>query len=242
VEEQTNPTSPDAAPTAAPAAADSATPSESGDRKAESDKRKAVSGKQAGAVLAVIAVAGIMLSVLIARGGPPADVAAAPAATPAQPVAAAPAPEPAYTETWSRDAQWVGNLRKTVAFGVRAENTVAVWMRQVQPVLVVRCAANSPQVFVFTGSAMKIEPETDDHTVTLSLDDEPVRTERWPDSIEHDSLFAPDGAAFARRLSAARTMRFGFTPHNAEPAVARFHVSGLEDVLSSARECGRTKR
>jgi hypothetical protein len=37
-------------------------------------------------------------------------------------------------------------------------------------------------------------------------------------------------------------MRFGFTPHNAEPAVARFHVSGLEDVLSSARECGRTKR
>ena len=61
----------------------------------------------------------------------------------------------------------------------------------------------------------------------------------WPDSAGHDALFAPYGAAFARRLAAARTMRFRFTPHNPQPAVARFSVAGLEPLLAqAAKECG----
>jgi hypothetical protein len=64
-------------------------------------------------------------------------------------------------------------------------------------------------------------------------------TERWADSDEHDALFAPDGAGFAQRLQRARTLRFGYTPHNALPVVAQFQVSGLSDLIGPvAKECG----
>jgi hypothetical protein len=64
-------------------------------------------------------------------------------------------------------------------------------------------------------------------------------TERWADSDEHDALFAPDGAGFAQRLQRARTLRFGYTPHNALPVVVHFQVSGLSDLIGPvAKECG----
>jgi len=111
-----------------------------------------------------------------------------------------------------------------------------------RPALIVRCMSKSLEVFVFTGSAIKMEAQTEDHTVSFKFDDEPDRTERWPDSAEHDALFAPDQAAFASRLMTARTLRFGYTPHNAEPAVALFQVSGLGEMIEpSAKACGLKK-
>ena len=99
-----------------------------------------------------------------------------------------------------------------------------------------------PEVFVVTESAMKIEPQSDDHTVTFGFDNEPTASERWPDSEEHDALFARDGAAFADRIMRAETLRFGFTPHNAAPVVAQFNVTGLRPLLEpAARECGKKK-
>jgi hypothetical protein len=89
---------------------------------------------------------------------------------------------------------------------------------------------------------MKIEPHTEGKTVTISVDDEPVRTERWPDSDDHDALFAPDGAAFAQRLLHAQTLRFGYSPHNASDVVAQFHVSGLAGLIEPvAKDCGWNK-
>jgi hypothetical protein len=64
-------------------------------------------------------------------------------------------------------------------------------MNYVRPLLVVRCMKKT-EAFVYTGSALRIEPNTEDHTVSFRFDDEPARTERWPDSAEHDALFAPD--------------------------------------------------
>ena len=150
----------------------------------------------------------------------------------------------AGTQKWSssNSAYWVGNRRKSVAFELPAENTVAVWMRSVRPALVVRCMNRRPEVFVVTESALKIEPQSEDHTVTFAFDDQPDVSERWPDSEEHDALFAPDGAAFVSRVAASRTLRFGYTPHNAAPVVAQFSVSGLSAHLTpAARECGGTK-
>ena len=75
-----------------------------------------------------------------------------------------------------------------------------------------------------------------------SLDAEPVKTERWPDSDDHDALFAPDGAAFADRLVHAQTLRFGYSPHNASDVVAQFHVSGFAALIEPvAKECGWAK-
>ena len=115
-------------------------------------------------------------------------------------------------------------------------------MNYVRPLLVVRCMGKKTETFVYTGSSLKIEPETEDHTVTFRFDDESPRSERWPDSAEHDALFAPDATAFAHRVMSAHTLRFGYTPHNAEPAEAVFEVSGLTDLVTpSAKDCGWQK-
>ena len=151
---------------------------------------------------------------------------------------------PATKPQWSSNAAaWVGRERNSAAFELASVNKIKVWMRMAQPVLVVRCRAQKPDVFVFTASAAKMEPQDENHTVRIQFDSEPVATERWADSAEHDALFAPDGAAFAQRLVAARQLQFGFVPHNADPVVATFEVAGLtEHLASAARQCGWKNR
>jgi hypothetical protein len=191
------------------------------------------------------AVAIVMFALLPARAVPAARVAAAQAAIvkPQRTVAAALKPA-APTQAWSseRRGYWTGNQRHSAAFELAAENTVPIWMSQVRPLLIVRCLSNRTEAFVFTGSALKIEPDTEDHTVNFRFDDEPGTTVRWPDSAEHDALFAPDAVGFAQRLMRARTLRFGYTPHNAAPVEARFEVSGLTELLEPVtKECGWKK-
>jgi hypothetical protein len=192
--------------------------------------------------LAVIGGGIVTLAVLSARGGPATEAAAASAA--AASVAQHPAPVAALLQDggpeWTANpARWVGNARRSVAFEVPSANKVSVWMRDVRPLLVVRCFRGSADVFVFTESAAMIERQTEDHTVRFAFDDEPEARELWPDSAEHDALFAPAGAAFARRLMTARTLRVGFTPHNAAPVTAHFRVSGLRELLTpAAADCG----
>jgi hypothetical protein len=182
----------------------------------------------------------LTLSILMTRTGastamPVARVA--PASAVAAPLAEPAAEIPAWTD--ENRALWVGNARRGVAYEVAADANVSVWMRTVRPSLVVRCAGSGTEVFVFTDSAAQLERDTPDHTVRFKLDDGPETTERWPDPDEHDALFAPDGAAFVRRLTRARTLTFGFAPHNAAPVTVRFHVAGLGPLLqSAAKNCG----
>lgn len=145
---------------------------------------------------------------------------------------------------WTTDSSevWIARDRRAVAFEVRARHRVDVWMRTIHPALVVRCAAGQVEAFVFTDSAAKMEPDTPDHTVTFRFDQGPELTERWPDAEAHDALFAPDGAAFARRLTSARRLTFRFTPHNAQPVTAEFLVGGLEELMTAARPCSTTRK
>ena len=143
---------------------------------------------------------------------------------------------------WSsrNQARWVSNNRKSAAFESVAIQPVAVWTKQVRPTLVVRCMDNRTDVFVYIESAARIEPEDENHTVRVAVDDEPGTHQRWPDSVEHDALFAPDGQALAQRLLSARQMHFGFSPHNAAPVTATFDVAGLAELLTPvAKRCGR---
>jgi hypothetical protein len=199
-------------------------------------------------LMIVVALGGgaiVAFALLSNRAPATAAVAAAPAA--AAPVRKAPpstrAPATVH-QKWNSGnrAEWVGNQRGAAAFELPAENTVSTWMSQVRPMLVVRCVQKNTQVLVWTGSALKMEPQSADHTVTFRFDDEPGATELWADSEEHDALFAPDGAAFVRRLLPARTLRFGYTPHNAAPAEAEFQVGGLGAMIETfAKECGWKK-
>jgi hypothetical protein len=191
--------------------------------------------------IAVVGGAILMFGLLMARGVASPEAAAAPSETAARSSAEPARPATATGAKWSTAnvARWIGNGRRSFAAELVAENNVAIWQREVKPVLVVRCLSRRPEVFVFTDSAAKIEPRTEDHTVRLVFDGGEEATERWPDSADHDALFAPDGSGLAQRLTAARTMQFGFTPHNASPVVAHFNVMGLGELLrASGKDCG----
>ena len=103
-------------------------------------------------------------------------------------------------------------------------------MTHVRPVLVVRCLYRGTDVFVATNSAASIERKSDRHTVRLRLDDEPEELQQWSESASAQELFAPDGITLARRLAHARDMQFGFTPYNAKPVTAQFHVQGFDQL------------
>jgi hypothetical protein len=201
-------------------------------------------------ILGGSAAAALVVVALLARGGGGATEATSASAGPGGGSASAAvrpsatAAAASFTQTWSRgnSAYWVGNRRQSAAFELPAESIVQVWTRSVRPTLVVRCMAQSTQVFIVTESPMKIEAQTEDHTVTYSIDGEPAVSERWPDSDEHDALFAPDGAAFAKRLMQARTFRFGFTPHNVPSVTTDFNVAGLAPLLEPvSKDCGWKK-
>jgi hypothetical protein len=194
--------------------------------------------------MALIGSAVITLALLNARGSVTAT-AAAPAPTTSAPVRPpVPARPAASAARWIENrAQWTGNDRKSLAFELPSRTETPVWMRNVRPLLVVRCLARRMDVFVFTDSAAAMEKQDTDHAVRIAFDGGSERTERWPDSEGHDALFAPDARAFADRLIRARTMRFGYTPHNAAPVFAEFDLAGLAERMSpTASECGGRKQ
>jgi hypothetical protein len=188
------------------------------------------------------AVAGAALTMAFLGRVPPAEHASpvsriARSAPPPSRRAAAPTVLPRWNQ--AHEERWISNHARSVAYEIDAIAPVAVWMRHVRPTLVVRCLARSTDVFVFTDSAARIEPRDENHTVRLGFDDGPDATERWPDSADHDALFAPDGRALADRIARARSMRFAFTPHNADAVVAEFDVAGFEAIASTiAKTCG----
>ena len=161
-----------------------------------------------------------------------------------------PAPQPADPEpiigsasapTWvgARRATWARDGSKTITFRLAASNDVRVWMKRVQPLLIVRCLSRTTEVFVATDSAASIEREGGSHTVHIQFDDAVPVAQQWSDSVSSQELYAPDGVGLARRLARARTMRFGFTPFNSAPVVAEFHVSGFDQFVGLvARTCG----
>ena len=194
---------------------------------------------------ALIGSGALMISVLSARGaGAAAETASAPraASTPATATPAAASSSPDAAGGWVDNTdQWTPRTRRRVAFELAAARDTQVWMKTVRPLLVVRCVQGEIESFVYTDSAATMEPQDDDHTVRLWFDEGTQQTERWPDSSAHDALFAPDGARFAAQLMQAKTVRFGYHPHNAAPVVAQFHVAGLRQKIDASPAC-RGKR
>jgi hypothetical protein len=193
------------------------------------------------AVLAAVIGGGLVtLALLFGRGGAPADTAAVRVEA-AGVIPSRPGVVPSAPGRWSNGShsRWKSDRPKDLVLELPADNKVAAWMKSVRPMLVVRCMKKSTEAFVFTESAARIETQDENHTVHVSFDGEPASTERWPDSVEHDALFAPNGEAFVRRLARAKTMSFGFSPHNAQPVQARFNVSGLDALIEpAAKQCG----
>lgn len=195
--------------------------------------------------VACVAVTGFAISV---RGGSAPAAAAptvAPAAerTPSPPAATAPPAAPSV-QTWSTEnrATWLGNRRRGAAFDLESENTFKTWFGPARALLVVRCTPEELDAFVVTRSPMKIEPRVEGKSVTISVDGEPLRTEQWLDSDDRTAVFAPDPAAFVERLRKARSLSFGFSPHNASDVVAQFSVAGIDALLGGSKQCGASRQ
>ena len=146
-------------------------------------------------------------------------------------------------QTWSSENQdaWIDDRRRGTAFELLSENSVQTWQGAVRPSLVVRCTMKSVEAFVVTNSPLKIDPRIDGKTVTISMDGEPFRTEHWADSDRHTAVFAPDPASFMQRVRTARTLQFGYSPHNASDVVAHFHVEGIDALIAASKHCGPVK-
>ncbi len=125
-----------------------------------------------------------------------------------------------------------------ILFELVADESIGVRNKFVRPVLTVRCAAKTAEVFVMTYSAASFE-RTGRHTVQLNFDGGDAVSQTWDHSVDHDALFAPDGNALARQIADAQTMSFMFTPFNASQAIVTFSVDGLDKHLeAAARKCG----
>ena len=201
-------------------------------------------GKKAGGLSPlVIGIGGVAALIAVAFGFMSRGMATPQAATTPPPATTRPAPVPRRVDSiepsrWTSGTQWVSD-RKSVAFELKSSNRVNVWMGQVQPLLVVRCTQNRTEAFVYTDTAARIEPGSEDRSVRVRFDDEPFTDEHWPDSAEHKGLFAPNGETFTQRLMNARTLRFQFTPHNAETAEIQFSVVGLREMIEPVqKKCG----
>ena len=220
------------------------TPASGPEAPVPSPSAPAPKGPTLGHLLAIgAAVAGGGLVTLLVMTSRPAAREEAHVAGPASAAAARAAARPgAPTPAWSsrNQARWISNPRRNAAFELEANQPVAVWLKQVRPTLVVRCMDKRTDVFVYTDSAARIEEQDENHTVRVAFDGAAGTHERWPDSVEHDALFAPDGKAMAARLLAANQMRFTFSPHNAAPVTATFEVAGLGELLKPiAKRCGK---
>jgi len=203
--------------------------------------------RRALAVAGVVAGVATMLAIGRGRIDAPAPASASPSPAASHKV---PAPQPADPKpiiesapsaTWvgARRATWARDGSKTIAFELAARKDVGVWMKSVQPLLIVRCLSRTTEVFVAAGSAASIEQQPGSHSVHIQFDDAENVAESWSDSVSSQELYAPDGVALARRLARARTMRFGFTPYNSAPVVAEFDVSGFDQVVGLvAGTCG----
>ena len=173
---------------------------------------------------------------------PIAVAAATTAPAPAAPSSRAPsvitASPPAPAWVGRRQTTWARDGSKTIAFQLDAIEDVPIWMTSVRPVLVVRCLYRGTEVFVATNSAASFEPKSDRHTVRLRLDYEPEELQQWSESASAQELIAPDGVTLVRRLAHARHMQFGFTPFNAKPVTAQFHVQGFDQLaILVAKTC-----
>jgi hypothetical protein len=175
----------------------------------------------------------IVVALLVGRSvSPPAASVEAKRQLTAQSTASAPlARDASETPSWvgQRRAAWARDGSKTIAFQIQAEKAVSVWMRQLMPVLAVRCLSYRTEVFVVTGST-SIESERGVHTVRLQFDNELEEEQHWLGSETNQELFAPDGEAFSKRLARATRLRVGFSPYNASPVTADFYVAGYDEL------------
>jgi hypothetical protein len=161
-----------------------------------------------------------------------APAAAVNGAVAAAPITAEPALEP--TDRVSKP-RWTAaaNSRKAgygtnIVFELAADQDIEVWRKRVRPVLTMRCAGRTTEVFIVTQAPATIEDRTNRHSVKIGFDGQEPVEQMWEHSIDHDALFAMNGPAMMRQITRSREMSFSFAPFNAPPATVTFSTGGFD--------------
>jgi len=134
---------------------------------------------------------------------------------------------------------------RVVTLSLDSEDVIQGPIGPKRPSLIVRCKEGKTVVYVATGMAAAVEDHdgllADDHTIRIRLDQGEAQTQLWSESTSHSALFSLDGIQLAKQLAGARTMTFQFMPFDANPAVMRFDLRGLDaHLLKVAEACGWT--
>ncbi len=155
--------------------------------------------------------------------------------------------ESAYEAPIEPDA-WVQGEYLTEMDGTRAvyvstsaDQDVRGWLDAVtRPMLYIRCQEGKTELFVRTELPPNVEyGMIDQATVRVRVDEESPSRQVWGESLDGKALFAPKPIALARRLAAASSFRFEFTPFQSNPQTVTFQVAGLENHLGAvAGACG----
>lgn len=190
-------------------------------------------------------IAGVLVIVLVVLWVLGRFVARGPRADTATPVSAA-ENQPVSTDKWRiKEDKSPMDDSKTVVLSLESEDMIQGPLGAKRPSLVIRCQEGKTDTYVVTHMAASVEEDYDgaprlDHTVKIRFDDGNAIQEFWEESGSHDALFiGADGKELAKTLSHTQRFTFQFTPFNANPAVARFDLQGLDSHLGKVADACR---
>ncbi|MGO8818098.1 MAG: hypothetical protein ACLQVG_25925 [Terriglobia bacterium] len=105
--------------------------------------------------------------------------------------------------------------------------------------LYIRCQSRHTDVYIRTASIPSSADANGQYSVRLRLDDGQPFTQHWDQSINHDSLFAPQPVELAQKLAFARKMTLEYTPSGSGPVATSFDLNGLDGGLGKVADaCG----
>lgn len=110
--------------------------------------------------------------------------------------------------------------------------------------LTVRCKENKTEVYANWNDYLGDDSHdvyNDWKKVTVRIDAEPAKIERWGISTDKEATFAPSGTALAKRIAKADRLVLQTTPYAESPVTAVFALKGATNALKAvAANCGWT--
>ena len=105
--------------------------------------------------------------------------------------------------------------------------------------LYIRCQSSHTDVYIRTASIPSSADPNGQYSVRLRLDDGQPFTQHWDQSINHDSLFAPQPVELAQTLAFTKKLTLEYTPPGSGPVATSFDLNGLDGGLEKVADaCG----
>ena len=125
----------------------------------------------------------------------------------------------------------------TVALSLEAENYVKGWLDTTLPTLILRCKEREMNVYIKVGTQVDVEYGLDDAaSVRVRFDQNQTFELVADESTDGDALFFRDPYGMIMWMLQSKEMTFGFTPFNADPAVTKFDLRGLSNVIEPLKQ------